>query len=53
MKRRQFKPKAFGVYKPKFADYEKLKREWTAANQNATPTQYQEAMTRIAQQCGI
>ena len=41
------------TYRPRFEDYEQLKRAWIAANPKATPEQYQSAMTRIAQKCGI
>lgn len=40
-------------YKPRFADYEQLKRAWVAANPNATREEYQQAMREIAQRCGI
>ena len=33
--------------------YEELKRQWTAANQNATPAQYTAAMMRFCKQCGV
>jgi hypothetical protein len=40
-------------YKPDFARYEREKKAWTEANPKSTPEQYQQAMMRIAQQCGI
>lgn len=50
MKRRQFKRIP---YRPDFARYEQLKRDWLIRNQGATYEQYQEAMRRIAAECRI
>lgn len=35
------------------SQYEFLKQEWIAKNPNATPQQYQKAMTAIARKCGV
>ena len=36
-----------------YSDYEDAKRAWVARHPEATPEQYQEAMTRIAKRMGI
>jgi len=36
-----------------YVKYEQLKKEWIAANPNATNQEYQVAMRRIAQKCGV
>jgi hypothetical protein len=33
--------------------YEYLKYKWIKDNPNATPEQYQKAMTNIARKCGV
>ena len=38
---------------PSHGLYEQLKRLFVARNPGATPQQYQQAMTRIARQCGV
>ena len=35
------------------AEYERRKADWVRANPEATPQEYQAAMTRIARECGI
>jgi hypothetical protein len=35
------------------ADYENRKRAWAAAHPTATHAEYQQAMTRIAKECGV
>lgn len=40
-------------YRPRFAEYERLKYEWISAHPAATPTEYQDAMRELAQKCGI
>lgn len=34
-------------------EYERLKAEWIAANPNATPAEYTQAMREIARKCGV
>jgi len=36
-----------------YVEYELLKAQWIANNPHATPQEYQQAMQRIAQQCGV
>lgn len=36
-----------------WVEYESLKSQWVANNPNATPEQYEQAIKRIAQQCGV
>jgi len=52
-KRRDFTNKNKGTYRPRFEDYEQLKRQWIAEHPESTPEQYQNAMVIIAQRCGI
>lgn len=33
--------------------YEREKREWAKRNPAATPVEYQDAMKRIAEECGV
>lgn len=40
-------------YSPDFARYEKLKREWIAANPGAISSEYELAIKHIALKCGI
>ena len=40
-------------YKPDFNRYELERKAWQQANPGATPEQYQLAMMKIAQRCGI
>ena len=36
-----------------YACYERLKAEWRAEHPDATPEEYERAMRRIAEQCGV
>ena len=36
-----------------YQKYEQLKKEWVAGNPNATNEEYQVAMRRIAEKCGV
>lgn len=36
-----------------YAEYERRKADWIRANPEATPEQYQAAMTRIAREAGV
>lgn len=38
---------------PDYAKYEQLKHEWIKLNPNATPEQYQQAMTALARKLGV
>lgn len=38
---------------PSWGTYETRKADWTRANPEATPAEYQAAMTRIARECGV
>ena len=38
---------------PSYVEYELLKAQWAANNPQATPQEYEQAMLRIAQQCGV
>lgn len=38
---------------PNYARYEVEKNRWVANNPGATPSEYQAAMLRIAQECGV
>lgn len=40
-------------YRPRFAEYERLKCEWISNHPDATPAEYQEAMRALAADCGI
>lgn len=37
----------------KFTEYEQRKQAWKLANPNATPTQFEQAIRRIAKECGL
>jgi hypothetical protein len=37
----------------RFAQYDRLKAEWKAANPNATPSQYTAAMIVLAKKAGV
>ena len=37
----------------RYGSYEQEKRLWVARHPDATPEQYQVAMTRLAQKCGV
>lgn len=49
--------KRAAIRRPKRKDgwreYEAKKQQWLAANPSATPRQYEQAMARIARQCGL
>lgn len=36
-----------------YQKYESMKYEWIRANPAATPEQYQQAMRKIAEKCGV
>lgn len=36
-----------------WAEYERRKREWQYDNPGATPAEYEAAMKRIADECGV
>lgn len=38
---------------PNWAEYERLKKQWAAAHPEATPREYEQAMARIADECGV
>jgi len=38
---------------PDYAQYERMKAEWVASHPNATPTEYTEAIRKIAKDCGV
>lgn len=38
---------------PDWAEYERQKREWVKAHPQATPTEYEAAMQRIAREVGV
>ncbi len=46
-------PKWLKTYRPDFAEYERRKADYKARNPDATPEEYQQAMRKIAQECGI
>lgn len=37
----------------KFSEYEKRKQELKASNPKATPTEFEQAIRRIARECGL
>lgn len=38
---------------PDYVRYEQLKREWTQKHPGATPEEYEVAIRRIANECGV
>lgn len=50
--RPQYRHRGLG-YNPDLARYESLKAAWQASNPQATHEQYQDAMRKLAQECGI
>lgn len=51
---RRYIPKKRPInYHPDYAEYERLKLEWTMAHPESEPEEYQMAMREIAARCGI
>lgn len=48
------RPGKLGPVRPNpHAEYERRKEEWARANPDATPRQYEQAIARIARECGV
>ncbi len=41
------------IISPDWLQYERLKAEWKRANPTATPAEYDAAIKRIADKCGV